>query len=77
MNLQGDKNKKDGAKRFHYHWQGVQLGVLRGRTLAALGTTFLEINSWSRPGVMESQDDEGEADSAVLGKVSNNTASSA
>lgn len=26
---------------------------------------------------MESQDDEGEADSAVLGKVSNNTASSA
>ena len=77
MNLQGDENKKDGAKRFHYYWQGVQVGVLPGRPLAALGTTFLEINSRSRPGVMESQDDEGEAGSAVLGKVSNNTASSA
>lgn len=75
MNLQGDKNKKMGPRDF-ISLARVQLGS-HGVTLAALGTTFLEINSWSRPGVMESQDDEGEADSAVLGKVSNNTASSA
>lgn len=70
-------NESSGGWEQERWGQEISLSLARGRPLAALGTTFLEINSRSGPGAMESQDDEEEAGSAVLGKVSNNTASSA
>lgn len=67
--FRGIRTKKMGPRDFIITGKG-QLGVLRGGPFLLPWVPHLEINSWSRPGVMESQDDEG-GRLAVLGKVSN------